>query len=176
MAIRHIPLEEFLGDVSSLRPSAKNHGWDLGRLCGRFCGSSAAGGRLWPMAFRSVLPTLAPAEYAHDCTPDTGVWVCDLPAFYRPRHADAQAFYQRSSGTSTAMSRPTKALRARAAQEPAFASPKAVIPWPAAVLQTHLLQKFACSCDPFAIQTPIGFASSSGQTANTEPTMQQMRQ
>ena len=49
------------------------------------------------MAYRSLLLTLAQevaADYAHCCTPDAGVWVCDPPAVYRPRHPEAQVFYQ----------------------------------------------------------------------------------
>ena len=35
-----------------------------------------------------------PAEYAHFATPGAGILVCDPPAVYRPRHPEAQVFYQ----------------------------------------------------------------------------------
>src|SRR5438132_12636006 len=49
------------------------------------------------MAYRALLLDVAedvPAEYAHFATPGAGILVCDPPAVYRPRHPEAQVFYQ----------------------------------------------------------------------------------
>ena len=49
------------------------------------------------MAYCSLLPTVTHYlrdECAHYGTPDAGVWVCDPPAVYRPRHPEGSIFYQ----------------------------------------------------------------------------------
>ena len=49
------------------------------------------------MAYCSLLPTVTHYlrdECVHYCTPDAGVWVCDAPVVYRPRHPEASIFYQ----------------------------------------------------------------------------------
>ena len=49
------------------------------------------------MAYSFLLPPQAQdagVEYAHFCTPDAAIWICDPPGVYRPRHPETTVFYQ----------------------------------------------------------------------------------